>query len=589
MATIQQLIRRYDKITRSLAWQASFLLVLTFALLALGVWAAIEAQKLARTDIEDSRLVQWQTVKADLERQISSGQMRLNDIEAKRNALKPAHFLDITFDNNSDVAIAVGTAGAIWISRKDRDMWERRHSGTEFDIRGVTFNENGKVALAVSENGIVLRSTDSGHTWSSKVLGTRKTFNDIAFGRGRFRDTAIAVGNGGIVFVSQDGGRSWTRSEIDIPDRVNTVAFAGSTSTVIVVGNNGILAVSQNRGHTWRRHRSVLNLKSNINAIATHGSDMIAAVGDDGIILVSTNRGQTWTVHDNDDRRQNLTAVAIGPESGSIIAVGSGGAIWTSTIGSGYWIRASSRVSDDLTAVSIYNHGQSAIAVGADGTVLVTTDSGITWGRVDNEVASELMSIALGKQHAIVVGDRSTILQIESIGGRAAYSVNIERILSSTSFKQELSKLDQNKREIKRQLDELINRKQLEETKMEFLIGQMQREDNNIDEEGSVSSWIVMFQINSLRLAILVIVIFLSQHMIGLARYNIRLLGFYRARRDAMSLIDPVALQFTNAEEFERIVYNLTPERLEFGHSSRNIVEMAMQLAKSEIGDRRSG
>ena len=84
------------------------------------------------------------------------------------------------------------------------------------------------------------------------------------------------------------------------------------------------------------------------------------------------------------------------------------------------------------------------------------------------------------------------------------------------------------------------------------------------------TSWVFLFQTNSLRVAVLLVVMFLSQHLISLARYDIRVAAFYLARRDALSLfMQETLLSWSSTEEFERLTSTLSPDGLDFWRPPR--------------------
>jgi predicted nucleic acid-binding Zn-ribbon protein len=94
--------------------------------------------------------------------------------------------------------------------------------------------------------------------------------------------------------------------------------------------------------------------------------------------------------------------------------------------------------------------------------------------------------------------------------------------------------------------------------------------------EKTRSDWPTLIQTNTTRFGSLLIILFLVSILVSQYRYNIRLVGYYEARADAVRLKDgPVTV-----DEFERLVIALTPT-FDFGKPPATPVEQVIELAKT--------
>ena len=104
----------------------------------------------------------------------------------------------VTWSN--DAIIAVGNNGTI-LRSLDRLTWTTITSNTIHNLNGVIYEPVSNSFIAVGEYGTIVRSTDGGLTWSNLLQFTDGTFNDIAYGDGKF----VAVGYSGWTAFSTNG------------------------------------------------------------------------------------------------------------------------------------------------------------------------------------------------------------------------------------------------------------------------------------------------------------------------------------------------------------------------------------------------
>lgn len=92
---------------------------------------------------------------------------------------------------------------------------------------------------------------------------------------------------------------------------------------------------------------------------------------------------------------------------------------------------------------------------------------------------------------------------------------------------------------------------------------------------------IVLFQIDFLRIGLLTVLILMSQHVLKLARYNFRLMTFYRARQDVLLMTTTEALPWSTLSpaDLEQAANALSPDHVDPEISSKTLIEMLRQLA----------
>ena len=96
---------------------------------------------------------------------------------------------------------------------------------------------------------------------------------------------------------------------------------------------------------------------------------------------------------------------------------------------------------------------------------------------------------------------------------------------------------------------------------------------------------IVLFQIDFLRVGLLTVLILMSQHMIKLARYNFRLMTFYRARQDVLLMTTTEALPWRTltTANLEQAANALSPDHVDPEISSKTPMEILRQRAPWRI------
>ena len=195
--------------------------------------------------------------------------------------------------------------------------------------------------------------------------------------------------------------------------------------------------------------------------------------------------------------------------------------------------------------------------VGGGGTILTTSDFGATWTKQDSGAETWFDGVALTDSgRGIVVGGRRAIeagdILVTSDFGTTWTPFEEKTLEQKETLFQEIRDLETGPGEPLTATEELMSRA-------------------------------------SIRLAILVLVLFLVQVLVGLNRYNTRLAAFYLARADTFLLLsvsagdDPIPLPL---DITERLTQVLSPDQLDFGRTPKAVAQHAVDLARNLLASR---
>ena len=488
-------------------------------------------------------------------------------------------------------AIAVGRRGVILVSTDDGNAWEEEDSSIETQrLDAIAFSGKCAVAIAVGRRGVILVSTDSGKTWNTAQTGTRNRFNDVALsGDGQ---TAIAVGDRGLFRFSDNGGQTWNPGNFMRQD-VNGVALSRDGDTAVAVGDDNLIRVFTKQDGEWvpgkdwtddegnnAWTRSGGSKRDDFEAVAL-GSDGKSAVvvGDDGAILFSADvrAGDSgWSRKTEEEDSDDFKDVAISENGKTVVAVGQRGTIWRSVNGGKSWSFRDSRQGNTLKAVAVSDDGRVAVAVGRDGTVLSSEDQGKGWTFHDSRTADRLYGVAFDSQGhtAIIVGNNSVILGLEFSSGKTPnMEILGEEVVpeGSDTGEQRASPPDMTKT----YSDGLFQRP----AEIEQRLVEREQADLNL--------FLILIYLT--RAGIIVVFIFIAQHLFGLFRYKLRLAAYYDARRDAILLVPKDALPRPgNIDELDHLMQALSPDTLEIGRPSKTIMDRMMRMMDRFIPEGRT-
>ena len=570
---IKALYRNYKQHVEEAKKHAWRFLFSNIALLVLAAIVVISAPYLAKKDVKVSL--------SEIEDIIKSEDEELKDIDNRIARSRVRKFSDVGASGNGKIVIVVGEGGVIQTSGDNGKEWKDQDSKTKEDLNAITISTNGETAIAVGENGAVAVSTNGGGMWTTPKVSTRKDFNDVEIENGPDNIYAIAVGDKGNIQVSKDGGKTWSMSDSKTANRINAVTFVGGTA--VAVGNNGTILVSQDRGRQWTQgYVNELTTeeleKMDFNAVTfSDDGNTVVIVGENGIVLVSQDRGRQWIrgyvngLSDRKLKKMDFNAVTFSSDPSTVIAVGENGTIWGSTDRGGTWKAQDSNVRDDLVAIALSDDGRRAVAAGEDGTILVTMDGGRTWGKLDAKTSSTLTAVVLNDDGVIFSGENSTILRSKLEEGHTLRSMKIKTISDRFYPENKLEQLEIRRKSIQKSLDEH------KKSRRENILGSSDSDSSKFP--------IALFQTNFLRIGLLTVLILMSQHMVKLARYNFRLMTFYRARQDVLLMTTANALPLSKLtpKGLEHATHALSPDHVDPELSSKNPMVTFMQSVSRRI------
>lgn len=458
--------------------------------------------------------------------------------------------------------IAVGNDGALRVLADNGRAWDRVGSGTESDLARAAYSDDCRTAMAAGDDGVVLRSADAGAAWTALPTATRNRIHDIALNAA---GKAAAVGRDGLVRVSQDGGNTWSDAGNVAAADLNGVAIGAAGDMVAVGADKTILHSSD--GAAWTAKTvSAGRDRDDLEDVAFSRADgrTAVAVGENGLIAVSRDNGAAWSGGarwpwtNEEERRANRAdyrAVAFSGDGRTVLAVGRNGSIAQSRNSGETWEAVESGTGNDLDDVALSADGGIAVAAGEDGRILVSVDGGANWCARDSRTADGLYAVALadaagGGARAYIGGENATALRLDILPGQCEGNVDI--VLWSAPVE---------------------NRSAApapEEAESDPYAGWP------IEERLTVAIYrdimIRLFQIG-----IVLLLIFLIQHLVALARYDIRLAAFYHARADAILMSEDKPLPHPDPiDGFERIARALSPDNVDFGRQPKTAADEAM-------------
>ena len=557
--SVRQLFRDYERRANEMRRRGWRHLAIVFVLLAATVAAAVFAPVLARLDLQ---------VLLDIQTLIEDKRDQLVEIEREIAALTFSDFRAAVVGKGGR-SVIVGEDGAAVTSDKKRLAWRHRRTGVGNDLRAASFNAIGETVVAVGGGGRVVVSDNDGRKWRIAETSTRERLNDVAFGAAKFASTVIAVGNDGTIELSNDNAMTWEPKASRLVEAdLNAVAFVGDSGVVVAVGDDGVVVVSLDGGKTWKQVSTPT--RSDLYAVASADGSVVA-VGDDGAIVVSTNPAIRWTQRGIENGKHRFNAVALTPDGNIGFAVGKDGLIVVSRKGLVEWEERTSNTSDELNDIVLDERGATAIAAGEDGAIVVSDDRGTQWHFIESRSPNEILTAMFDGKVALFAGRNSTILRSELAQSRHVRDMTIKMISNGFEVSRQREQFIAQRDRIKAALRELEAFRNLSVS------------DNRRSDSGGFSPF--FYQTNALRLAILAIAFFVSQHLMGLARHNFHLAEYYYARRNVVLLTMNDALPWSSltADEFEQVVDSLSPDGVEQGRAPQSVIDLAMRLAKSIV------
>lgn len=86
----------------------------------------------------------------------------------------------------------------------------------------------------------------------------------------------------------------------------------------------------------------------------------------------------------------------------------------------------------------------------------------------------------------------------------------------------------------------------------------------------------------TIRVTVVVLIIFLVQILVNLFRYSTRLAGFYDARADALKIAINSGISITSSD-FHALVMSLAPDNIDFGRGQKSPIDSAVELSRQIV------
>ena len=290
----------------------------------------------------------------------------------------------------------------------------------------------------------------------------------------------------------------------------------------------------------------------------------------------SDDGGKTWVnpniVETEEGRPKNVNGVALSGNGKIAVLVGDNGLAKSSVDGGKTWKSCATKVGNDLNGVALSRDGETAVLVGDDGRVLdfdVQEEgcSNMRFGKVVTERQFYALVLDEDSDVAIVVGEDLTI-------GRWFDQRPFVRDRDSQTHPQIRKRLTkEEERHVKEEQRRAEERRANEEEKA-------------LADAFSKSAWQVYFYSTSLRVGIIVILMFWVGHLVGLIRYHLRLATYYDARGDAITLVGERLSSGPDGglRPLERAIDALSPDDISFSDAKvpRNKLLATLRRAAKE-------
>ncbi|HUF31248.1 MAG TPA: YCF48-related protein [Gemmatimonadaceae bacterium] len=138
---------------------------------------------------------------------------------------------------SSQIAIAVGSSGAVFKTTDGGRNWTKLHHGLMWDLLWSVALVDANTAVAVGQQGVILHTGDGGATWTRRESGTPLLLRGVAFAD---ESHGIIVGSAGTMLTTSDGGLTWRREMAGTTRDLTGVIF-DTSGDAIITGSHGLL------------------------------------------------------------------------------------------------------------------------------------------------------------------------------------------------------------------------------------------------------------------------------------------------------------------------------------------------------------
>ena len=231
----------------------------------------------------------------------------------------------------------------------------------------------------------------------------------------------------------------------------------------------------------------------------------------------------------------------------------------------------------------------------------INPGSGMSYAKYKNCNFTLSMLSAIGTENFLQT-DKLADLNVSSVSASdllSTLTLLIQRTegLKTDSFSQNFSAIETMTTDLKNSVDRhaealrTIGIDQIAQSKDSIvgLIDNLNAVKSNHDQ--GASNWSEFARETTVRVTVVILIIFLVQILVNLFRYGTRLAAFYEARADALRIVLPKNSEDPSEIEVDKycqLIGVMAPDSLDFGKSPKSPVDSAVEIARQIVSARKS-
>jgi photosystem II stability/assembly factor-like uncharacterized protein len=273
--------------------------------------------------------------------------------------------------------LILGYQGELYTTSNGGASWTDKGYASYWGNLALYFFNN-QTGWLVGEGANICKTTNGGQSWTRQYTGNNwETLRGIYF-----KNTQQGWAWGpGLFLRTTNGGISWSNQSKPVPEDIQAIQFADST-TGWAIGRRGTILRSTNAGVSWTSQSKQFDA-STLDAVQFVSENEGWFAGHDlsgsrGVIFHSTNGGATWTSQANNLPGEGTSIYFVNRDTGwvSTASPSTGGTIFKTTDGGATWVQKAA-VTTPLREVK-FTSPRAGWALG-DGSIFKTTDAGESW------------------------------------------------------------------------------------------------------------------------------------------------------------------------------------------------------------------
>lgn len=492
------------------------------------------------------------------------------------------------------IGVIGGTSGSVFLTRDGGNQWseideiERLFRDSEW-LAAAAFSYDGQIGVIAGAEGTVLVTRDEGKQWSEIEGPFRDRERIAAAAFSHDSQIGVIVGRRGTVLVTGNQGEDWSESRLGGDIGWGIAAKLSPDGRIGVIGDNaGTVFLTRDGGKKWRLLDSVgaagelsdmsPDIKPHINLLEDKRVQVMMYTT---VPLIDSEEGidqSAWidairSIPRRGERGDRLmtgafsngeNVGAFGTRSGRVFLTVNRGARWDEQDDLGF------ESSEWMQFAAFSKDGKLAVIAGSEGTVTVArnigSESRIQWSTVEapRNVTDDLSMLWEEDDREEGQYNRNLYIHENAVIARIGRDYIDERskdyyalVYFGEPDERPISELYQSIRkhsvmgdaEIIREIDSRI------------------RDVDDLSNRNSGSP--LGREISALltRAVVLAILLFISQHLMRMSQYDMRLAAFWDSRANALLLFKNFARK--KSRTFDRLVDSLAPDDYDFKSTRR--------------------